>query len=129
MSLSFQGQCDCKDNVGGLACTECKGGYFNLQSSNTLGCDNCDCNLDGVIGGLRTCDKVTGQCPCKLYVTGRRCTLCKTGFYGLAGSKVFGCTGTHHCLAGLQIQKTWTSHFSDKRRNFGYNTKNASCKF
>lgn len=50
--------------------------------------------MDGVIGGLRTCDKFTGQCPCKLYVAGRKCTSCKAGFYGLAGSKVFGCTGT-----------------------------------
>ena len=77
----------------GLECTECKDGYYNLQGSNPSGCDSCDCNLDGVIGGLKTCDKVTGQCPCKLYVTGRRCTSCKAGFYGLAGSKVFGCTG------------------------------------
>lgn len=93
MLLSFQGQCDCKDNVQGLECTECKDGYYALQSSNPVGCESCDCNLDGVIGGLRTCDKLTGQCPCKLYVTGRRCTRCKAGFYGLAGSKVFGCTG------------------------------------
>lgn len=62
-----------------------------------MGCKNCDCNLDGVIGGLRTCDKTTGQCPCKLYVTGRRCTRCKVGFYGLAGRKVFGCTGIENC--------------------------------
>ena len=89
----YQGQCDCRDNVQGLECTECKDGYYNLQGSNPSGCDSCDCNLDGVIGGLKICDKVTGQCPCKLYVTGRRCTSCKAGFYGLAGSKVFGCTG------------------------------------
>ena len=62
-----------------------------------MGCKNCDCNLDGVIGGLRTCDKTTGQCPCKLYGTGRRCTRCKVGFYGLAGRKVFGCTGIENC--------------------------------
>ena len=49
--------------------------------------------MDGVIGGLRMCDKFTGQCPCKLYVAGRKCTSCKAGFYGLEGSKVFGCTG------------------------------------
>ncbi|XP_068678125.1 laminin subunit alpha-like [Montipora foliosa] len=103
-SLSNEGQCDCKDNVGGLICTECKDGYFSLQSNNTLGCDSCDCNLDGVIGGLRTCDKLTGQCPCKLYVTGRRCTACKAGFYGLAGSKVFGCTGCDCDVGGAYDQ-------------------------
>lgn len=92
-NLSSQGQCDCKDNVQGLACTECKDGYYFLDSNNPLGCDNCECNMDGVIGGLRICDKETGQCPCKLFVAGRKCTRCKPGFYGLEGRKVFGCTG------------------------------------
>ncbi|KAJ7333743.1 Laminin subunit beta-4 [Desmophyllum pertusum] len=46
------GQCNCKDNVQGLACTECKDGYYYLQSGNPLGCDSCQCNMDGVIGGL-----------------------------------------------------------------------------
>lgn len=59
--------------------------------------------MDGVIGGLRTCDKFTGQCPCKLYVAGRKCTSCKAGFYGLAGSKVFGCTGNSHISVAVFV--------------------------
>lgn len=87
-----QGQCDCKDNVQGLACTECKKGSYNLQRSNPLGCENCNCNTYGVIGGLVICD-VRGQCPCKLHVTGIQCTRCKTGYFDLAAPNLYGCSG------------------------------------
>lgn len=32
-----------------------------------------------------------GQCPCKLYASGRQCTKCKTGYYFLTSGNAEGC--------------------------------------
>lgn len=37
-------QCRCKQNVQGSRCDYCREGTFNLQSNNSLGCDECFCS-------------------------------------------------------------------------------------
>lgn len=93
--VTFQGQCDCKDNVQGLECTECKIGYYNLRADNPKGCDSCFCDRAGVASGLANCDERTGECTCKQHVTGSRCDTCKIGYFGLEEKREFGCTGDH----------------------------------
>ena len=82
--------------VEGARCEKCKNGYFNLTKENSEGCERkfknfiflvqfnlklkkkikaCSCNLIGTSGNLG-CDKVTGLCSCKAYVTGRACDQC-----------------------------------------------------
>lgn len=83
--------CQCKDRVAGRICNECKPLYWNLTLSNPNGCQECDCNTDGTLGQLDTCNSKSGQCPCRPSVTGRICDQCKDGTYGLHLDNLFGC--------------------------------------
>lgn len=48
--------CQCKDRVEGRICNECKPLYWNLQPYNPQGCEECQCNIPGVIGNIGECD-------------------------------------------------------------------------
>ena len=86
------GQCDCKPFASGRQCSECGDGYFNLSSSNPEGCQMCECEVLGTMGGSDICDKVSGQCPCKRNVEGRDCSQCAPQHYGLGeGEGDVGC--------------------------------------
>jgi hypothetical protein len=61
----YTGDCACKHNVQGVACSECKEGHFNLSQHSYLGCLPCDCNLKGTLtssnnSSLPICNKITG---------------------------------------------------------------------
>lgn len=83
--------CQCKERVTGRICNECKPLYWNLTISNPEGCEECDCFVDGTLGGLDTCNTKTGQCACKPSVRGRSCNDCKDGSFDLFGGNLFGC--------------------------------------
>ncbi|CAK9302646.1 unnamed protein product [Gordionus sp. m RMFG-2023] len=84
--------CQCKQRVMGHICDKCKPLYWNLKLSNPLGCEDCGCDLRGVISGYRDCDPHNGQCVCKANVDSRTCGECKDGFYNLERGNIFGCT-------------------------------------
>ncbi|XP_034947491.1 laminin subunit alpha [Chelonus insularis] len=84
--------CQCKDRVQGRICNQCKPLYWNLLPSNPDGCQDCDCNLSGVIGNIGECDSKSGQCICKNGVTNRDCSECIDGTYNLQESNLFGCS-------------------------------------
>lgn len=84
------GRCHCKPFVDGENCDRCKNGYFNLTRENPDGCEPCSCNLIGTSGNLG-CDKVSGLCECKRFVTGRACDQCLPGYYGLSEDDPYGC--------------------------------------
>ncbi|XP_053463887.1 usherin [Nycticebus coucang] len=88
------GQCICKPNVGGRQCNECLKGNFYLQQNNSFLCLPCNCNKTGTINGSLLCDQSTGQCPCKLGVTGLRCNQCELHRYNLTIDHFHGC---HMC--------------------------------
>ncbi|XP_064631916.1 laminin subunit beta-1-like isoform X2 [Lineus longissimus] len=77
------GRCICKRHVDGQRCDYCKNGYWNLQDANPDGCQECSCNLLGTVGNYG-CDKYTGECRCKRYVTGRDCDVCVPKYWGLS---------------------------------------------
>lgn len=83
--------CQCKERVSGRICNECKPLYWNLNLTNSLGCDECDCFTDGTLGTLDTCNSKTGQCACKPSVRGRICDECKDETFDLVGGNLFGC--------------------------------------
>lgn len=51
----------CKPGVQGDKCSECIDGYKNFSSQ---GCSNCSCDGRGSLSEV--CDKLSGQCPCKV---------------------------------------------------------------
>ncbi|XP_028616049.1 usherin isoform X2 [Grammomys surdaster] len=85
------GQCICKPNVGGRQCSQCKEGYFNLHQNDSYLCLPCNCEKTGTVNGSLLCDKSSGQCPCKLGVTGRRCHQCKPHRFNLTIGNPQGC--------------------------------------
>ncbi|CAG2053236.1 unnamed protein product [Timema podura] len=87
--------CQCKERVHGRICDECRPLYWNLQAYNPLGCEDCDCHLPGVVGGLGVCDTKSGQCVCKGFVKSRRCDACIDGTYNLQENNLFGCRRLH----------------------------------
>ncbi|XP_071940937.1 laminin-like protein epi-1 [Antedon mediterranea] len=94
------GACLCKDNVVGRSCDECKELYWNLQLTNPSGCEDCMCFTPGTTSTSQACQMNTGQCRCKLLVTGRQCTECQDGSYELAGRNIFGCTACECDVGG-----------------------------
>lgn len=74
------GQCDCKKNVIGRQCDECKMGYWNINSGQ--GCEECKCNP---LGSLNfTCDQQTSQCYCRPGVEGLKCDQCLPNYFGFS---------------------------------------------
>lgn len=91
------GECYCKENVKSPRCDDCKPGYFNFSSSNPVGCQKCDCNLNAtqsISADLTLCDVKTGQCKCKSeLVQGIRCDQCIESMYYLE----LGCSLQCNC--------------------------------
>ncbi|ELW55473.1 Usherin [Tupaia chinensis] len=85
------GQCICKPNVGGRQCNECLEGYFYLRQNNSFLCLPCNCDRTGTVNGSLLCDKSTGQCPCKLGVTGLHCSQCEPHRYNATIGNFQGC--------------------------------------
>ena len=90
--LGYTG-CKCQINMSGYGgnLKNCADGYFDFPT-----CDECGCNQQGTLNGIKNCDKITGVCPCKLGFTGSKCTECTDGYYGFVRCKKRG-TGTKNC--------------------------------
>ncbi|XP_039982949.1 usherin [Xiphias gladius] len=89
------GVCDsCMHNTTGKNCELCIRGFFRLEQSDPTSadvCRPCNCHTAGTVNGSMECGQVGGQCQCKVAVTGRRCTDCLPGWYGLKASNPNGC--------------------------------------
>ncbi|CAJ1048931.1 LOW QUALITY PROTEIN: usherin [Xyrichtys novacula] len=89
------GICDsCMHNTTGRNCQLCKSGFFRLEESDPTSldvCRPCDCHTAGTVNNSMKCAQVEGQCQCKAAVTGRQCTQCLPGWYGLKASNPNGC--------------------------------------
>ena len=62
-----------------LVCDLCKDSYFNLDTANSQGCRECDCNDVGKLNP--NCDKLSGQCQCRGDVVTDR--VCVRWFFSL----------------------------------------------
>ncbi|XP_065067988.1 laminin subunit beta-2-like isoform X2 [Rhopilema esculentum] len=74
----YSGQCHCKPNAQGRACSECKDSFYSFPTNTTADCQPCNCDL---AGGFPVCDKSTGLCTCRRGITGRQCSAVSNGFY------------------------------------------------
>jgi len=57
------------------------------------GCSDCACYEAGIVGTSSgvTCDKLSGQCPCKTNVEGRSCNRCRSNAFNLSPDDIDGC--------------------------------------
>lgn len=99
-SSSLQGSCECRQNVGGVACDQCKPLYWNLSPDNPHGCSNCKCSTEGTVAGVAECQQGNGQCFCKPNVCGQTCSVCERGYFNLQNGSYFGCEGCHCDVGG-----------------------------
>ena len=81
---SYNGICQCKENVIGEKCDRCAENHYGFDSCD--GCKACDC---GTASESSQCDMATGQCRCKPGVTGRKCDRCINGYWNYGPE---GCT-------------------------------------
>ena len=63
-------------------CDACQYGYYNLTSSDPLGCQPCNCNPFGSIN--QYCDPDSGQCLCKDHIDGLQCDRCMDGYWSFS---------------------------------------------
>ncbi|XP_040821585.1 laminin subunit alpha-2 [Ochotona curzoniae] len=84
------GQCDCRPNVQGQRCDECKRETFGLQSAR--GCVPCNCNSFG--SKSFDCDE-SGQCWCQPGVTGKKCDRCAHGYFNFQEGGCTACDCSH----------------------------------
>ncbi|XP_074640335.1 laminin subunit alpha-like [Tubulanus polymorphus] len=73
------GKCICPPRVTGDNCDECISKTFGYDP--LIGCEECNCQIDGVRGGNTSCNIHTGQCNCRESVSGRQCDRCTPGYY------------------------------------------------
>jgi hypothetical protein len=79
------GECECKPNVQGRSCNQCKPNTYNLTSDSADGCDMCGCDPSGTLQGdmlvphQLTCDQNNGQCTCLANRQGLKCDQCARG--------------------------------------------------
>ncbi|PAA46229.1 hypothetical protein BOX15_Mlig008391g4 [Macrostomum lignano] len=85
---------NCTELTTGVKCNQCIEGYYLLPSKNISDpspCAACNCDPIGTVNGSQNCSMYGGQCPCKQFVTGRRCDQCIAGFYKLSIENPGGC--------------------------------------
>ncbi|XP_047556856.1 laminin subunit gamma-3 isoform X2 [Lutra lutra] len=85
----------CLHHTTGAHCERCQDGFYGnaLAPRPADRCTPCGCHPKGSVSEQRTCDPVTGQCPCLPHVMGRDCSRCSPGFYDLqAGRGCRSCT-------------------------------------
>ena len=92
--------CECKSQVKGRICNQCKDLHWNLQMNNPNGCEQCLCNQNGTVSSIGLCNSISGQCMCKTNVQGRTCNICKRNTYLLESSNLFGCIDCNCDIGG-----------------------------
>lgn len=96
------GVCDnCEHNTQGQHCEQCMPFFYrdpNEDIQSPYVCKSCDCDPIGSLDdGI--CDSVSdveseieaGACHCKTHVKGRRCDICREGFWNLTETNPDGC--------------------------------------
>ncbi|XP_011177498.1 netrin-B [Zeugodacus cucurbitae] len=72
---------NCQHDTTGRYCHYCREGFYRDATkalNNRKVCKRCDCHPVGSTG--KTCNHLSGQCPCKEGVTGLTCNRCARGY-------------------------------------------------
>ncbi|KAI3355620.1 hypothetical protein L3Q82_018448 [Scortum barcoo] len=86
------GQCPCRDGFSGRSCDQCGPGYHGYPVCSVCGCDVAGTDQKFCNTTLGVCDcGHTGECVCKVGVSGRRCEECVSGWFALSADNPDGC--------------------------------------
>ena len=101
---------NCTDNTSGNNCETCNPLYYNPPAVPIFspgGCQPCECHESGIQNGNTDCERGdnvdgsdSGQCACKLFVSGRTCAECIDGYYNLSSTNPQGCQSCGCIAAG-----------------------------
>ncbi|XP_072345322.1 netrin-1-like, partial [Scyliorhinus torazame] len=72
---------NCRHNTQGQHCERCTDRYTRAEkitATHRKTCKPCQCHRVGAVSSI--CDRSTGQCPCKVGVTGNRCQRCANDY-------------------------------------------------
>uniref|UniRef100_A0A8C8RXQ0 Netrin 5 n=1 Tax=Pelusios castaneus TaxID=367368 RepID=A0A8C8RXQ0_9SAUR len=72
---------NCRHHTAGRLCHYCQPGFkrdLSRPITSRQACKACQCHPIGAISTM--CNQTTGQCPCKMGVTGLTCNRCAQGF-------------------------------------------------
>ncbi|XP_029282402.1 laminin subunit alpha-1-like, partial [Cottoperca gobio] len=87
------GQCPCREGFSGRLCDRCAPGYHAYPACSACGCDVTGTDEKFCNTTLRVCDcGHTGECVCKVGVSGRRCEECISGWFSLSALSPSGCS-------------------------------------
>lgn len=88
----------CGQNNFYISTTEegfCRDSVFSLTAAYNNGAKPCQCDFDGSLSF--ECEMFGGQCPCKPNIIGRKCEICKAGYYGFPDCQPCNCPITAFC--------------------------------
>ncbi|KAK5897644.1 hypothetical protein CgunFtcFv8_015135, partial [Champsocephalus gunnari] len=87
------GQCPCSEGFSGPSCDRCAPGHHGYPACTACGCDPAGTDEKFCNNTLKVCDCThTGECVCKVGVTGRRCEECVSGRFSLSSLDSSGCS-------------------------------------
>ncbi|XP_053268611.1 laminin subunit alpha-1 [Pleuronectes platessa] len=89
----MSGQCPCRGGFSGRSCEQCAPGHHGYPVCAACGCDLSGTEETLCNTTLGVCDcRQTGECLCKVGVSGRRCEECVSGWFGLSTLNPDGCS-------------------------------------
>lgn len=108
---TLSGECNCKPNVTGSKCDQCKEGFYMPDPSSPGGCQPCNCNPGGSLS-IR-CDMYSGQCACLPGLTGQICSVIIPGyFYPTIDHLIFEAEYAAGVSDALIVTNRETEHFT-----------------
>ncbi|KHJ40539.1 laminin EGF-like protein [Trichuris suis] len=73
---------NCRHNTTGINCETCKPGFFRptgRKAESVDACIPCACSQPGSVDNV--CNRITGQCYCKMNYNGTACERCASGYF------------------------------------------------
>lgn len=116
----------------------CRQALYSLAASFNEQAFPCMCDVRGAIDAAGQCEPYGGQCTCKPNVIGRRCTRCRTGYWGFPNCRPCACPTkicnelTGDCICPPRVTGRYCDQCAPRTYGFGmlfiYTSSPTFCK-